>query len=504
MPAETAVVGDELRSTNVRPSPGVIDISDAYYTVKTFDRFANVVSNVVSGTTVTPTTGNTETQDQIVPFSYNAPPKILTNVEIMKQQSDWRLGTMNDSFTTDPTNYNTSYLVGYGDARKLIVENKRFFQAETLRYLEVNYPTLRYGKTRTKRDVGYIVDAIIYDLTYGGNALSVKAGLAYWDGDDNTQPQIPDAIKAATLNSLAYLRGIMQQAALASAISPLQTVVPQYIDTAGSAAAATLIVNNVSSIITILDTGPSAVGTTVTLSDPSTAWVAGALTTAYSTLSAAFTTIKNNVGTYLTNTYPGLLSVANLNKAKRDTEIVLKAVGYDFMFDSNYQTIKAAHAYLRRTSSELFDTDTAIKEATRNSLEYARTQAIVNVGGNATAIARINSLMFKVDAIFWGGSNEGDICQTEDPDAYYAILQLERNRDFIVEEIRAYIANTFKGTVTNTTNGTNVLTISDTSWLKRNAAIRFTGTTFGNILTNTTYYVQKIVSSTQFTVSLVF
>ena len=503
VPAETAVVGDELRSTNIRPAGSLIDLSDAYYTVDTFDHFDSIVQDIVQGNSVTPTTGNTELQSIAEPYATSTEANTIgTLVQLMKQQVDYRLGTMNDSLLTDPTGYNASYLIGYGDARKLIKENKKFLQEEVIAYLEANYPTLNYSKTDTRRDVGYIVDAIIYDLTYGGNALSVKAGLAYWDGDNDSQPQIPFEIRTATYNSVAYLRTLMINIATNATIVALQATIPQYRDTAGSAGSATFVGNNMTDVQTILELGPAVVGVTVTLSDPSTAWVAGALTTAYSTLSAAFTTIKNNVGTYLTTNYPGLLDVTNLNKAKRDAEIVLKAVGYDFMFNSNYQTIKAAHAYLRGTSEELFVYGTDIKEATRNSLEYARTQAIANVGGNATAIARINSSMAIVDTIFFSGSNEGSDCQTVVEDNYYASLQLERNRDFILAEIEAYMQNTFSDTVTNTTASTNLITISDTSWLKTNTAIRFTGTTFGNIATGTTYYVQKIVSSTQFKVAL--
>jgi len=504
VPAECAIVGDELRSTNIGPAESLVNISDSYYTVTTFEHVDSIVQDIIQGTIVTPTSGNTESQDINEPYATATEATTVSKlVEIMKHQADWRLNTMHTATVTDPTGYNVSYLIGYGDARKLIKENKAFFQAEVIKYMENNYSTLKYSKTLTKRDVGYIVDAVVYDLTYGGNALSVKAGLAYWDGDDDTEPQITPSIKSATIAAITYLKSIMQDAALNNTITALQATVAQYRDTAGSAGSSTLIGDNIDDIINLIDLGPTSVGTFVTLSDPSTSWVAGALTTAYTTLSGQFTTIKNNVGTYLTTNYPGLLSVANLNKAKRDAEIVLKAVGYDFMFNSNYQSIKAAHAYLRPTSNELFATDTAIKAATRNALEYARTQAIANVGGDTTAIARINANMAIVDTIFYGGSNNGSVCQTETEDNYYASIQLERNRDFIFAEVSAYINDTFSDTATNTTTTSNIITISDTSWLKRNAEIVFTGTVFGNIVQNTTYYVQKVIDSTTFAIATI-
>jgi hypothetical protein len=141
------------------------------------------------------------------------------------------------------------------------------------------------------------------------------------------------------------------------------------------------------------------------------------------------------------------------------------------------------------------------KTVTIDAIEYARTQAIANVGSDATAIARINVLMALIKNIIYGATNEGDVCSTELRNRDYAILQLERNRDFITAEVSAYIAETFSDTATATTDTTNVITISDTSWLRRGVEIKFTGTAFGNLVSGTSYYVQRIVSATTFTVS---
>jgi len=114
------------------------------------------------------------------------------------------------------------------------------------------------------------------------------------------------------------------------------------------------------------------------------------------------------------------------------------------MFNSNYQTLKAAHAYLRLTSSELFDRDDRIKEATRNSLTVARNTAL-GLMSNATAEARLTESYRIVDQIIFGGSSEGSVCQTENQNREYARLQLERNRNFIVAEVAAYVAQTYPG-----------------------------------------------------------
>ena len=574
VPAETVVLGDEVRSTNAGPAGSLIDISDAYYSVTALGRLSTVIGQIVTGATVSKSTGNAYTQDQNWPYASSTEATLASSlVNVMKYQADSRLGTMHVSTLTDPTGYNVGYLTGYSDARKLIRENKKFLQEEVIAYLAANYPSSKYGKTKTRRDVGYIVDAAIYDLTYGGNAMSIQAGLAYFDAEGSTN-LIPASIKALTLASISFLKTRMQSVSTSSAITPLQTTVPQYTDTAGSAGASTLIGSNVDIIYNLINGGNTtsapnltitliagtttltstghtlAVGNTVVPRTTANGLTAGTkyyvktIATNTFTLAASFngtaiTSFSNGVisviadivsqpaatnavttttaliaaYTALTAQIPtiGTGAIATVNaayptlsystaKTSRDVAIVLEAVGYDFMFNSNYRTVKAALAYLRANSVELYTT-TNLKAATRAALSYAKTQAKANVGGDATAQARIETLMTLVDDIVFGAADEGDVCQTELRSRDWACLQLERNRDFIVEEARAYIASTFTGTVTASNTTTDIFTISSTSWLKRNAAIQFTGAVFGGVVSGRTYYVQNVVSATTFTIA---
>jgi hypothetical protein len=576
VPAYTCIQGDELRSTNTGPAGSLVDISDSYYTVDTFSHIKSFIGDIVSGTEVTPTTGNFTVQYREWPVAGVDEATAVTDlIGVMKQQSDYRLGTLHSTNLTDPIGYNVGYLAGYGDARKLIKENKKFLQEEIVSYINTTYSQLEvvgsisgttltvssvvvgtvtvdsvirgqnvvtgttivnqltgptggagtytvsvsqtvtattiksdthFSRTKTRRDTGYIIDAIIYDLTYGGNAQSVTAGLAYWDGDTDEIPQIPASIKSATLGTLAFLKARMQSVATGASFTPLQTNVARYTDTAGSAGASTLIGNNLDVIIEIIDEGP--VDAVYTLTDPTTTNGVSsttALISAYSSLNSAASAIRAATIDYIDATYPDL--VYNDEKCSRDIGIILKAVGYDFMLGNtasietftNFQSLKAAHAYLRLTATEVYTLNQ--KAVTIAAIEYARTEAIDSVGGDATAIARINVLMELIKNIIYGATNEGAVCSTELRNRDYAILQLEHNRDFIVAEVGAYIADTFSDTATSTTATTDVIAVSDTSWLRRGVAIKFTGVVFGNIVAGTTYYVQNIVSTTTFKIS---
>jgi len=73
------------------------------------------------------------------------------------------------------TSYQTS-------ARDLILNNISYIQAETIAYLASNFPNVSYNKTTCKRDIEYVLWALIYDIMYGGNSQTVNAAVAYWNG----------------------------------------------------------------------------------------------------------------------------------------------------------------------------------------------------------------------------------------------------------------------------------------------------------------------------------
>ena len=197
----------------------------------------------------------------------------------------------------------------------------------------------------------------------------------------------------------------------------------------------------------------------------------------------------------------------NQIKCLRDVRLITEAVMFDFATNSNEQTLRAGLSYLRATAKDVYDLDQ--KATTRTAFEYVRTQAIANVGGDATAIARINTLMQDLDDIVYSGSNEGSPCVTEARNAHHAILQIERNRNFIVAESTAYIVATYTDTVTATISSDDSITISDTSWLRPGTAVKVSGTLLSEpsvvggdgFALSTTYYVNKIISSTKFTVA---
>jgi len=582
VPAETALVGDEVRSTNAGPAGSLISRDDAYYSITALDRMETVVGQVILGTNVTESTGNTETQDIAFPYASSVEETSIKQlVRMIGHQIDFRIGTNHKATFTLPTGYNTSFLSGYGDARTLLIENKEFIKTEVGAYIDENYPDVYYSRTKCKRDVGFIVDAVCYDLLYGGKRETLVAALAYFDGDNSATLMIDNTEVAATAAAFSRMKTVMQQIVANTTVTKSTgNTATQWTDSTnlpgGSAAVVDIgtlldiVINTVQGDstegntpqinITQIATNNTftsanhglAVGDAVVpritangLVNGTKYWVVGtvntntfqlaatyggttlasftngsgldidaeiidyptatngvtsttALIAAAVTLDAAQETIVTNTTAFIAANYPAL--TYNSAKCERDVRLILEAVMFDFMFNSNAQTRTAAYSYLRSSASDVFSLSQ--KTATRAAFSYAKTQAKSNVGGDATAQARIETLMTTLDDIVFGATNDGSVCQTNIRSADWARLQLERNRAYIVAELTAYISSAFSTTVTATTAATDVLTCTSTSWMKRNAAVRFTGTLFGGILPDTTYYIQNVVSATTFKVAL--
>ena len=440
VPAYCAILGDELRSTEISAATGTVPSGDNANTIQTFSRISDVVGDIVVGSSVTPTTGNNELQFTDWPHAITDQSTAVTKlVDTMQYQVDYRLNTMHLATLTDPTGFST----GLENARENIRANFDFLLAEVIAFLDDptdGYPNLKYGKTDTKRDARYVLDAVIYDLTYGGNAQAVTAGLAYYGGEGDNDNQLPATIKQATLDALTYLKTTAQSVASNTAvISPYQTAVAQVLT--GNVGSTPEIANSIEDIVEIIDTGPSAVGTTVTLVQPTLTDgvnTTTALINARNALDAATSTIQTDTINWINTNYPDL--VYDSAKCSRDIGIILREVGYDFALNTNYRTLKVGHSYLRGSATEVYTLNQ--KAVTRLAIEYAlKTEAVANVNSDATAIARVQSSADAIDTIIYGGSNEGSVCQTNDNNVYYAMLQLERNRAFIKAEVSAWIDN---------------------------------------------------------------
>jgi hypothetical protein len=97
----------------------------------------------------------------------------------------------------------------FASAAGVLSSNKGALQAQIKAWVSVTYPGLLTGTLLDKceRDVGFLVDALVEDVTNGGIAHSLKAGRFYWDGTRNliNPPGGPNQI-APTVAAINELR----------------------------------------------------------------------------------------------------------------------------------------------------------------------------------------------------------------------------------------------------------------------------------------------------------
>jgi hypothetical protein len=92
------------------------------------------------------------------------------------------------------------------DAAIRLQNNRAFLAAEVVAYVNDNTPPAGYDQAKCLRDAGYIVDALTYDILYGGNSATLINARAYFDG---AVAQLPEAQRLATAASYAHLATVV-------------------------------------------------------------------------------------------------------------------------------------------------------------------------------------------------------------------------------------------------------------------------------------------------------
>jgi hypothetical protein len=245
---------------------------------------------------------------------------------------------------TDPVGYDT----GYFNARRLIVANKSFIQAEVVAFMSSNYNSLWTSlssaqKAACGRDMGYIVDALEYDLTYGGNLATIIAARAYYvNGAFVEAANQKTAAIAVQERIAAIISDIAQGVAITKSAG--NTDIQDVSGTAGSSSAGTFAAARITEIRNTINSG-----TTPTLVAPSTSWVDPALVASVNTVNVSKSILQSSAVNFVIANFPAV--TFNHATCSRDIGYIVDALMYDLMFGSNYLTILSANAYYRAITS---------------------------------------------------------------------------------------------------------------------------------------------------------
>jgi len=223
VPANTAISGDELRGTVIQPAGAVAAlVNDKPKSVTALLRTKALLSNLVSNTSITPTSGNTASQVTSLPAgdagSTAAANSVINSTTLMSNIFSNGLALAPAYSFTNPTGYNTSFLVGYGDAKAQIVQNYNYIKAQISQYIYNNYLSVynAIDVSICQRDVGYVLDALLHDMTYGGNTQTNIAGSAYYSYGVLTEAATE---KTATIAAYGQLKTIIGQIATGTLVT---------------------------------------------------------------------------------------------------------------------------------------------------------------------------------------------------------------------------------------------------------------------------------------------
>lgn len=286
------------------------------------------------------------------------------------------------------------------NAVEKLLANKEWIQSEVRDYLATVYPNFQYDVDICYRDVGYIIDAVAFDLTYGGNVRSRAAGISYYQQGNPSAALVLSQQKPETIDALVF--------ATTAALTSLN----QY-DGA-----------------TLLQTALPYRGTNLNAS---------------AQLIANREFIQEEVIAFLTTTYPGFNY--DEDKCRRDTGLILNAVLEDVVLGTNFQSRVAGLAYIRSYSSTV---TSAQKTQTIAGLNRARDLAIAIITDADTRAVISTNFAIVTNIINAVSANVAPAISFTDPlNTDSGIINgknvLQANKSFIQDEIVAYIDSNFVG-----------------------------------------------------------
>jgi hypothetical protein len=508
VPTNTSLVGDELRGARVSPAAKIIATNDKAKSVSALTRLQAITDEIITNVAVTPTTGNTATQVTTAQIagstgSSTAVTRVVSNAAEIKDILTNGIGAANAYVYPDPTGYSATW----SNARRLILANKAFLVDEVSEWILAQIAASAAGfvgftytgtrRTKCERDVGYIVDALVYDLTYGEtsgcNLATQIVARSYYSYGVFVEPSVE---KAPALAVQLRIKDIIDNIATANTAGWTKTtaLTQDVSGTAGGAPAAAFAQARIQEIYDTINTG-----TEPTTIAPSTAWVATALVTARTALNSAKAEIQTHATDYVDVNYPTL----KYTKAtcSRDVGYMVDALGYDLMFGSNFLSIQNGLSYYRGTSSAQY--------VVANQL--AATQAIIDFISKKSSFVAASGAVVLADNLWSdinGYVNTGTrplVTASTKPTTDLTIINgaenLRLNANFLAAEATAHVINTNKSTVTATVGSSTDTLTGSTTWMVVGDSIRFTGTVFGGVALNTTYYVHTVVGGTTFKIS---
>ena len=265
--------------------------------------------------------------------------------------------------------------IGYASARTLLLNNIDFIADETEGWINAQITAAApgsqwdgfvYDSDKFKNDIQYIIEAVCYDFTYGGDAGSIYAGQQYYE---NGIIQISEPVQN-TIDAIDFAQNLATSVVTNTPPQDPYSSTSQYFDLALNGSVAVNNINNsFDTIKTIIETTPD-----ISITYPVLTSYDQDRKTARGIILTNKTAIANNTIYYLDVTFSGGFNY-NESLCNRDIGLIVDSVSIDIITDGNYQSVNAGKSYYRNASAKSIAIGTQLTQ-TLDSLEFIKTLAI--------------------------------------------------------------------------------------------------------------------------------
>ena len=335
------------------------------------------------------------------------------------------------------------------NAKRLLELNRQFIQREVVEWTDYQIANdilpftsaFTYDSTKCYRDIGYIVDAMIYDVTHGGNKKTREAASSYINGPGQFYILGQEEETAASIEyAITVMSAVLNQTGPATNYQQTNSYTPEVLQItsglpaeSGTVTTVTSFTQNIADVV--------AAGTLVDLDDPI----------------RVNTSIFVKTGTFLeTLPIPVPELTAIVGDELRSTRIQPRG---STVASGDVTYSLAALAHLESIIGDVVQGNTVTAQTGNGESQVAGVDGVPYADATAATTLqnlvqqaqdyidyRVNGVSGDSSAPAYGGLNNG----TENQNHYNAARLIELNRTFLVEDVINYIAQTYVGYVYDT------------------------------------------------------
>jgi hypothetical protein len=273
----------------------------------------------------------------------------FAEVSIIESRFDEILEILNGNISgwTDriKSNGDPSDLIAVNNAANNLLTNTNYLANEVTAYIDAITATsgFTYDVGKCQRDIGYLVNAVAFDLLHGGNRQSVQNGLYYYNFSATTST-LHGNQESATIQAFNHLSTLISNVIQNIPVVPAQQKVAQtFTVSTATSAEATILDSSIDVITGIISGGPTSALPPEIITFTATTNISAFA--AADNIESNKSFLVEEVIAYIDQTFnPGKFNYDE-TKCYRDVGLIVDAVSQDILLGGNQKSIEAGLAY---------------------------------------------------------------------------------------------------------------------------------------------------------------